>query len=345
MQDFIKYMRHCLQLAEKGLDNVAPNPMVGCVIVHNEKGIIGEGYHQTYGQAHAEVNAINSVADKSLLPESTLYVNLEPCSHFGKTPPCCDLIIEYKIKRVVIGCLDTNPLIAGKGIQKLHNAGIEVITDILKEECRSLNKRFFTFHEKKRPYIILKWAQTKDGFISKLPPFTKEENWITNDESNGLVHIWRAQEQAILIGTNTALLDNPSLTVRLTEGKNPIRVLIDKNLKVSATNNIFSQDTETIVFTNKHQINNNNINYHHIDFTKDIIPQIMSTLYEKKIISIIIEGGTNTLQSFIDKGLWDEARVFTGGKYFQSGVKAPVITTEKVSSQIIGEDELYFFTQ
>ena len=338
-------MQHCLQLAQKGSGNVAPNPMVGCVIVHIEKGIIGEGYHQTYGQAHAEVNAISSVKDKNLLPQSTLYVNLEPCSHYGKTPPCSNLIIEHKIKRVVIGCLDANPLVAGKGIQKLRNAGIEVITDVLKDECRNLNKRFFTFHEKKRPYIILKWAQTKDGFISKLPPFTKEQNWITNNESTKLVHTWRAQEQAILVGTNTALLDNPSLTVRLVKGKNPLRILIDKDLKVHATNNIFSKDAETIVFTERKQANINNISYRQIDFTKDIIPQILNTLHEKKIISLIVEGGTHTLQCFIDKQLWDEARVFTGNKSFQSGIKAPIITTEKVSSQMIGEDELIYFTQ
>jgi diaminohydroxyphosphoribosylaminopyrimidine deaminase/5-amino-6-(5-phosphoribosylamino)uracil reductase len=344
MQEFIKYMRHCLLLAKKGLGSVAPNPLVGCVIVHNGI-IIGEGYHQIYGQAHAEVNAINSVADKSLLSESTLYVNLEPCSHYGKTPPCSDLIIAHKIKRVVIGCLDTNPLVAGKGIQKLHSAGIEVFTDVLKDACLDLNKRFFTFHEKKRPYIILKWAQTKDGFISKFPPFTKEENWITNNESTKLVHAWRSQEQAILIGTNTALLDNPALTVRLTEGRNPTRILIDKDLKVSLTNRIFSKDAETIVFTEGKQGNINNINYHQIDFTKDIIPQILNTLHEKKIISLIVEGGTHTLQCFIDKQLWDEARVFTGNKSFQLGIKAPIITTEKVSSQMIEKDELSFFTQ
>lgn len=334
-------MLHCLQLAQKGLGNVAPNPMVGCVIVH-KGGIIGEGYHQTYGQAHAEVNAINSVKDKNLLSQSTLYVNLEPCSHYGKTAPCSDLIIEHKIKRVVIGCLDTNPLVTGKGIEKLRNAGIEVVIDVLKDECRNLNKRFFTFHEKKRSYIILKWAQTKDGFISKLPPFTKEENWITNNESIKLVHIWRSQEQAILVGTNTALLDDPFLTVRLTQGKNPLRVLIDKDLKVPLSNNILSQDAETIVFTKRKQTDTDNINYHQIDFTKDIISQMLNILYEKKIISIIIEGGTYTLQNFIDNGLWDEARVFTGNKYFHSGIKAPVIAAEKLISQIIGEDELCF---
>ena len=344
MYEFNQYMFRCLVLAEKGLGFVAPNPMVGCIIVHNGV-IIGEGYHQIYGEAHAEVHAINSVADKNLLPASTLYVNLEPCSHFGKTPPCSNLIIEHKIKRVVLGCLDTNPIISGKGIEQLRNAGIEVVTDILKEECRNLNKRFFTFHEKQRPYIILKWAQTKDGFISKLPPFTKQENRITNNASNILVHTWRAQEQAILVGTNTALLDNPSLTVRLAQGKNPLRVLPDKDLKVPLSNNIFSQDAQTLVFTERKQANISNINYHQIDFIKDIIPQMLSILHEKKIISILIEGGAHTLENFINKGLWDEARVFTGNKHFKEGIKAPLIKAHKSNVQMIGDDELTIFTQ
>ena len=339
MNELYIYMQHCLTLALKGLGHVAPNPMVGCVIVHNGI-IIGEGYHQKYGEAHAEVNAIASVNDKSLLLESTVYVSLEPCSHHGKTPPCSDLLIAHKVKRVVVGCLDTNPLVAGKGIEKLRNAGIQVITGILENEGRELNKRFFTYHEKKRPYIILKWAQTKDGFISKFPPFIKEENWITNDESKKLVHTWRAQEQAILVGTTTALLDNPALTVRLAEGKNPARILIDRELKVPTSNNIFSDGAETIVFTEKKQSAKNNIIYHQIDFTKDITAQILDFLYNQKITSLIIEGGTHTLQSFINKGLWDEARVFTGNKYFIYGVKAPVVNSNSSSKQMIGDDEL-----
>ena len=342
MNEFFIYMKRCLELASKGLGHVAPNPMVGCVIVHNGE-IIGEGYHQKYGEAHAEVNAIASVKDKSLLPQSTVYVSLEPCAHFGKTPPCSDLLINHNVKCVVVGSLDTNPLVGGKGIEKLRAAGIEVFTGVLEKECRALNKRFFTYHEKKRPYIILKWAQTKDGFISKMPPFTKEENWITTTESKTLVHTWRAQEQAILIGTTTALLDNPALTVRLVEGKNPVRVLIDKDLKVSTINNIFSNKAEAIVFTAKNQATKHNITYHQIDFTKDITTQILDYLYEKKITSLIIEGGTHTLQSFIDKGFWDDARVFTGNKYFETGIKSPVINTHPSSTQLIGDDELQFF--
>jgi len=341
MNDFNQHIKRCLLLAEKGLGSAAPNPMVGCVIVYDGK-VIGEGYHQQYGGPHAEVNAINSVVDKNLLPESTLFVNLEPCSHYGKTPPCSDLIIEHKIKRVVIGCLDTNPLVAGKGIEKLKQAGIEVVTDVLKEECRALNKRFFTYHEKKRPYIILKWAQTQDGFISKNAPFTKEENWISSEESKKLVHLWRGQEQAIMIGTNTALLDNPQLTVRLAEGKNPLRVVIDGELKIPDTNAVFSADAQTIVFTEKKCADKQNIKYHQIDFTKNILPQILENLYAEKIISVIVEGGAKLLQSFIRENLWDEARIFTGNKIFKEGVKAPVITGNEISKMKIAEDTLIF---
>ncbi|HTA62184.1 MAG TPA: bifunctional diaminohydroxyphosphoribosylaminopyrimidine deaminase/5-amino-6-(5-phosphoribosylamino)uracil reductase RibD [Bacteroidia bacterium] len=337
-------MQRCLELAAMGLGSVAPNPMVGCVIVHNNV-IIGEGYHQKYGEAHAEVNAIASVVNKNLLAESTVYVSLEPCSHHGKTPPCSDLLIEHKVKRVVVACLDTNPLVAGKGIAKLRNVGTEVFTGVLEKEARELNKRFFTYHEKKRPYIILKWAQTKDGFISKLPPFIREENWITNNESKQLVHTWRAQEQAIMVGTTTALLDNPALTVRLTEGKSPVRILIDKKLKVPFINPIFSDAAKTVVFTEKKEESINTITYHQIDFTKDVVAQILNYLYDKKITSLIIEGGAHTLQNFIDENLWDEARVFTGNKYFQTGIKAPVINKGKSNLQMMGDDELCTITQ
>jgi diaminohydroxyphosphoribosylaminopyrimidine deaminase / 5-amino-6-(5-phosphoribosylamino)uracil reductase len=339
MLDFNSYIKRCLLLAEKGMGRVAPNPMVGCVIVC-EGEIIGEGYHEQYGGPHAEVNAINSVADKSLLAKSTLFVNLEPCSHHGKTPPCSDLIIEHKIKQVVVGCLDTNPLVGGKGIEKLKNAGIEVVTDILKDECRELNKRFFTYHEKKRPYIILKWAQTKDGFIAKKPPFTREENWITNEESNVLSHTWRGEESAILVGTNTALLDNPELTTRLSEGKNPLRVLIDKDLKVPQSNNIFSDKALVLVFTEKDILDRSHISYFKIDFSGDVISQILKVLHLIKINSLIVEGGTNLLQQFIDKGIWDEARIFTGDKIFTEGLKAPVISGKEKSVISIGNDSL-----
>ncbi|HEX7413826.1 MAG TPA: bifunctional diaminohydroxyphosphoribosylaminopyrimidine deaminase/5-amino-6-(5-phosphoribosylamino)uracil reductase RibD [Bacteroidia bacterium] len=346
MQEFNPYppMQRALLLAEMGLGSVAPNPMVGCVIMHDAQ-LIGEGYHQKYGEAHAEVNAINSVKDKSLLAKSVMYLSLEPCSHTGKTPPCSDLIIAHKLKRVVVACIDFNPLVAGKGIEKLRSADIEVRTDLLRNEARKLNKRFFTFHEKKRPYIILKWAKTKDGFISKHPPFTRKDNWITNEKSNKLVHTWRTQEQALLVGTNTALLDNPALTVRLVEGKNPIRILIDKDLKVPPSYSIFSPEAETLVFTQKDKQNSNHIAYHKIDVTQDSISQILEALYHKEITSLIVEGGAHTLQSFIDKGLWDEARVFTGNKFFKEGVKAPILPQNKLSLEMIGDDELAVFTR
>ena len=339
MNDFDQHMKRCLLLAEKGLGTVAPNPMVGCVIVH-KGNIIGEGYHRQYGGPHAEVHAINAVADKSLLAESILFVNLEPCSHLGKTPPCSDLIIQHKIKRVVIGCQDANPMVSGRGIEKLKQAGVEVVTDVLKDECRELNKRFFTYHEKKRPYIILKWAQTLDGFISKKAPFTGEENQVSSAESKKLLHAWRGQEQAIMVGTNTALIDNPQLTVRLAEGKNPLRVVIDRELKIDAANAVFSAHAETLVFTEKKCADKDHIKFARVDFSKNILPQVLDVLYQHKILSIIVEGGTRTLQHFIDDDLWDEARVFTSGKMFIDGLKGPHINGHETSSFPIGNDTL-----
>ena len=232
----------------KGLGSVAPNPMVGCVIVHNDE-IIGEGYHEFYGGPHAEVNAINSVKNKDLLKESTVYVNLEPCNHHGKTPPCSDLLVHHQVKRVVIGCVDSFEKVAGKGIEKLRSAGIDVITNVLEKECREINKRFFSFHEKKRPYIFLKWAQTKDGFISRNKEDIKgNNNWITCEESKTLVHQWRSEEGAILIGYNTALIDNPQLNTRLASGKNPLRIVIDNQLTLAESLHIFDNISNTIIF-------------------------------------------------------------------------------------------------
>jgi diaminohydroxyphosphoribosylaminopyrimidine deaminase/5-amino-6-(5-phosphoribosylamino)uracil reductase len=332
-------MKRCLLLAAKGLGKVAPNPMVGCVIIHNNQ-VIGEGYHEQFGHPHAEVNAINSVADPSLLPESTLVVNLEPCSHHGKTPPCADLIIQKKIKKVVIGCTDPFPQVAGGGIKKLKKAGVEVVTDVLLEECRELNKRFFTFHEKKRPYIILKWAQTADGFISLKYPFSKEQNWITSVESKKLVHKWRAEEQAIMIGTNTAILDNPELTVRLAEGENPLRIVIDEHLTIPVSNHVFSPESNTWIFTALKAEAQEHITYFKTDFSRNILPYVMQTLYEHKIISLIVEGGAHLLNSFIEDGLWDEARVFTAQKNFSAGIAAPTIKGKEVSVLNYGGDQL-----
>ncbi len=336
-------MHRCLQLAEKGLGQVAPNPMVGCVVVYDDK-IISEGYHEYYGGLHAEPNAIKKVDDE-LLKQCTLYVTLEPCSHFGKTPPCADLIISKKIKKVVVGNLDSNPLVAGKGIQKLRDAGIEVEHGILDKECRNLNKRFFTFHEKKRPYIILKWAQTGDGYISRFPlPDNKADNWITGSESKALVHQWRAEEQAILVGHNTALWDNPFLTTRLVTGKNPIRLLITKTLDLPNNLNLLNDEAQTIIFNSLEDGVKGHITYVKINWdmvTKDIL----NYCYQNNISSIIVEGGTNTLSNFMKQNVWDEARVFVNPTiHFENGILAPKINLENNTPITIGNDLLHVIT-
>jgi len=333
-------MQRCLELAEKGLGHVAPNPMVGCVIVCDNE-IVAEGYHELYGSAHAEPNAIKQVSD-AILKKSTLYVTLEPCSHFGKTPPCADLIISKGIKKVVVGNLDSNPLVAGKGIQKLKDAGIDVEFGVLDKECRELNKRFFTFHEKKRPYIILKWAQTQDGFISHWPlPENKEDNWITGKDSKAIVHQWRAQEQAILIGYNTAIIDNPLLTTRLAEGKNPVRLIIDENLDLPITLNVFNDDAKTIVFNSMKGVEQDNLRYNRIEF-KNTIQEILKECFVLNISSIIIEGGTKTICEFIKQNLWDEARIFVNpNKNFEQGIAAPYLSFHQTTPMQIGGDLLY----
>ena len=338
------YMRRCLELAIKGFGNVAPNPMVGCVIVCDQK-IIGEGYHQQFGQAHAEVNAINSVVNKELLPKSTLYVNLEPYSHFGKTPPCADLIIKYKIPNVVIGSRDFNVEVNGLGIEKLINAGIDVTTGILVDECEKLNKRFFTFHEKKRPYIILKWAQTADGFIDIK---RNEENpgkalQISNAESRKLLHKWRSEEQAIMVGSNTALLDNPQLTVREWQGKNPLRITIDKWLRIPKQYHIFDKSTPTLIFTAIDAPSEINLEFVKIDFEQAPVPQILNQLYKRSIQSLLVEGGEQLLNSFIEIGMWDEARVFISEKKIGKGVNASVLKSNPISKENIQGDKLLTF--
>lgn len=335
------YIQRCIDLALKGNGYVAPNPMVGAVIVLNHE-IIGEGYHEKYGQAHAEVNAVNSVRDKSVLSECTIYVSLEPCSHFGKTPPCSDLIIHHRFKRVVVGCVDTFSEVSGKGIQKLRNAGIEVTVGILKKECRVLNKRFFTFHEKKRPYVILKWAQTPDGFIDR----AREEkstgvNWITQPETKQLVHRWRAEEAAILIGKNTALNDNPSLTVREVTGNHPVRILLDNRLEVPESSNLFSDETPTLIFNSVLSKKSGKTEWVK---TSDSTPMaILEMLYERNILSVIIEGGKKVLESFIQYGLWDEARVLIGTKDFGKGLKAPILERVPLSKKTYGTDTILVF--
>ncbi|WP_047546947.1 bifunctional diaminohydroxyphosphoribosylaminopyrimidine deaminase/5-amino-6-(5-phosphoribosylamino)uracil reductase RibD [Psychroserpens sp. Hel_I_66] len=325
------YITRCIEIAKNGLGTTAPNPMVGAVIVLNNK-IIGEGYTSAYGGNHAEVNAINSVENKELLKKATLYVTLEPCSHFGKTPPCSDLIIKHQISTIVIGCQDDNEQVAGKGIAKLKAAGCEVTLGILETECKQHHKRFFTFHNKKRPYIILKWAQTKDGFIAPLIKDEKKPVWITNEFSRQLVHKWRAEEQAILVGTNTVLEDNPSLTVRDWTGKNPTRLVIDRELKLPKSHSVFNEDAETILV-----LDNN------VDFKKPLALQIAGLLHSKTINSVIIEGGAKTLQTFIDENVWDEARVFKGSKTFNDGVKAPKFKGKLISEENIIDDTLHIY--
>ncbi len=332
-------MQKCLEFALKGKRNVSPNPMVGCVIVYNDE-IIGVGYHQEHGSYHAEMNAISEVKDKSLLNKSTLYVNLEPCSHFGKTPPCSNLIIEHKIPKVVIGCIDTFTKVSGNGIKKMQIAGIEVIVGVLEKESRKLNNRFFTFHEKKRPYIILKWAESKDQFIA--PSNHKKPFWMTSKESKKLVHKWRSEEDAILVGRITAEKDNPSLTVRKTKGKNPIRIVIDKDLKLSSDLNLFNKQAKTIIFNTIKTGNNNNNKFVKIDF-KNLIINILNELYKENIQSLIVEGGRRTLQSFIDLRLWDEARIFTTNKKLTDGLKSPLITGKTVKETEIQGDKLSYY--
>jgi len=338
------YMKRCLDLAVRGLGQVAPNPMVGSVIVCDGE-IIGEGYHEQYGQAHAEVNAINAVKDKTLLKKSTLYVNLEPCSHFGKTPPCADLIVEHKIPYVVIGSIDTNSLVSGKGIEKLAKAGIDVKVGVLEEDCKKLNKRFFTFHEKKRPYIILKWAQTADGFIDakRNEENTSKPIQISNSDSKKLLHLWRSQEQAIMIGTNTALLDNPQLTVREVKGKNPLRITIDKWLRIPKQFNLFDKTTPTLIFTSVDEPSQSNLEFVKINFEQAVIPQVLEELYKRNIHSLLVEGGELLLNSFIDEGLWDSARVFISEKELGKGVKAPILKQKPIVKENISGDKLLFY--
>ena len=325
------YIKRCLQIAKNGLGTTRPNPMVGAVVVYNSK-IIGEGYTSSYGGNHAEVNAINSVKDKSLLSKSTLYVTLEPCSHFGKTPPCSDLIVKHKIPEVVIGCIDDNPEVAGKGFAKLKASGCNVTVGVLESECKAHHKRFFTFHNKKRPYIILKWAETRDGFIAPKSKDKQEPVWITNPYSRQLVHKWRAEEQAILVGTKTITEDNPSLTVRDWTGSNPIRIVLDRDTKLNSKYNVFNNEAETIRLTNTD-----------VNFEQPIAVQICNLLFKKNINSIIIEGGAKTLQTFINESIWDEARVFIGHSEFKEGIKAPILKGKLISETKIDNDILKIY--
>lgn len=312
------YMQRCIDLASSGLGFVAPNPLVGAVIVY-KGSIIGEGFHQQYGSRHAEINAINSVADPEKLKASALYVNLEPCSHFGKTPPCADAIIKYQIPSVVIGMTDPFSEVNGKGIEKLKQAGVNVITDVLLSECRELNKRFITYHQKKRPYIILKWAESKDGFIGQ----EGQRIQISNDFSQILVHRWRSEEQSIMAGNNTIANDNPQLNVRKWTGENPVRITIDRDGSLSKTLHFFDGSQSSIVFSNHKGESKNNLEYITINAKDDELKQVLHHLYEKEIQSVLVEGGSKLLQQFINAGLWDEARIFQSDSNLYTGIKAP----------------------
>jgi riboflavin biosynthesis protein RibD len=343
-----KYILRCIELAKKGLGTTAPNPMVGCVIVHEGK-IIGEGFTSLYGGPHAEVNAINSVVDKTLLASSTLYVTLEPCSHYGKTPPCADLITHSSIPEVYIGLRDPHDKVAGKGIQKLEEAGCKVHVGILEQECREHHKRFLTYQEKKRPYIILKWAETQDGFLAPDPSKRKlnpEPYWITNPYSRQLAHQWRSEEQAILVGTNTVLEDNPKLNTRDWAGKNPIRVILDKDLKIDDDFHVLDKSVKTIVITQVSDRSKylNGVDYAVIDFSKPLADQICQVLHQHSITSVLIEGGAKTLQLFINEDLWDEARVFVGPTRCESGIPAPKFAGKLKSTQNIVSDTLSIYT-
>jgi len=332
-----KFIRRSLYLANKGMGEVFPNPMVGCVIVKENK-IIGEGYHKKFGGAHAEINAINNVINKNDIEGASVYVSLEPCTHFGKTPPCTDKLIEYKPKEVIISNTDPNPLVNGKGIKKLRNNNINVISGVLEKEDKKLNKRFFINQEKKRPYIILKWAETSDGFIAKKDGSSK---WISCKTSRTLVHKWRSEETGILIGVNTANKDNARLNVRLWEGRDPIRVILDPNNKLEEKTNILNDESISLIYNNKQ--NKIQGQKHFIKISPFKLENIYYDLYKREIYSLLVEGGGFTLNKIIEKNLWDEARVFKSQLKFSKGIKAPNI--KKNIYEKIGEDKLFKITR
>ena len=332
------YMQRCIDLAQKASGKTYPNPLVGCVIVHNDE-IIGEGFHEKAGQPHAEINAINSVENPEILKESTIYVSLEPCAHFGKTPPCASKLVELGFKKVVIGTLDTHDKVNGKGKQILENAGIEVISGVLEKECRELNKRFFTFHQKRRPFIILKWAQSSDGFLDKYFKPTQIGNPLTKQ----FVHQLRSQEHAILVGTNTALIDNPSLTTREIVGRNPVRILIDFDLKVPANFNIYNDEAETIVFNTVKETIEGRITFIKIE-KENFLENLMQKLFDQQIQSVIIEGGSFTLQHFIDQHLWDETIIIKNENLeLLNGTKAPQFNFEKFATKQFQDNTIEFY--
>jgi diaminohydroxyphosphoribosylaminopyrimidine deaminase/5-amino-6-(5-phosphoribosylamino)uracil reductase len=335
------YMQQALDLAKQGWPQVAPNPMVGCVIVHKNE-VVSSGFHKKFGDAHAEVVAINAMSPKIPAGECVLYVSLEPCSHHGKTPPCTDLILSKGFKTVVVACKDPNPAVSGNGLKQLAEGGIEVITDILRGKARELNKHFITFHEQKRPYFILKWALTADGFISRVPlPKDKDENIITRREAQVYVHQLRAGVMAIFVGKNTVLNDNPRLTTRLVQGKNPIRIFIDKKLEVPQTYNIYNNEAKTIVFNGVKEGEEEHIRFIKLYFEENILSQICRELYKMQIQSVLVEGGAFLVNEFVKQELWDEVLVFQNpGLYFKEGLKGPVFAL-KNTFELVGDDKLF----
>lgn len=338
-----QYMQRCLQLARYGIDCVAPNPMVGAVLVYNGR-IIGEGYHHRFGEPHAEPNAINSVENADLLKQSTLYVNLEPCSHYGKTPPCADLIVSKQIPRVVIGSLDPNPKVSGRGVGILRKAGIEVTVGVLEKECCALNKRFFIFQEQKRPYILLKWAQTQDGFIDRKRTDASESPFIiSNAITKQLTHKMRSENQSILVSTNTVLLDNPSLNVRNWSGKSPIRIAIDRQGRIPANYHLLDGSIPTLIFTETDKPKHKNVEFIKIDFDGESLQTILREIYKRNIHSVLVEGGAQLLNSFIQSGCWDEANVEISPNRIGNGVQAPALSIQPVQRKSFNGNEWLFF--
>jgi diaminohydroxyphosphoribosylaminopyrimidine deaminase/5-amino-6-(5-phosphoribosylamino)uracil reductase len=343
-----KYLSRCLQIAKNGLGNTAPNPMVGAVVVHGDR-VIGEGFTSPYGGPHAEVRAIASVKDQSLLKEATLYVSLEPCCHHGKTPPCTDLILEKGIPKVVLGIPDPHAKVGGKGIAKLREGGCEVLTGVLEAACREHLKRFLTFHEKRRPYVILKWAQSADGFFAPEKGLRDREArpyWISGPRARQLAHQWRSEEQAILVGTRTAIEDNPALTTREWKGRNPLRVLLDRTLRVPAGYRVFDGQADTLVCCAADQVRepNGRITFQALDFEGDPLPDLMRLLWEKQVLSLIVEGGGETLQGFIKAGLWDEARVIESPLSLGGGLPAPRPGGTLIGEFAAGQDRVKIFS-
>jgi len=337
-------MQRCLQLAALGLGKTAPNPLVGAVVVWKDQ-IIGEGYHHAAGQPHAEVEAIRSVDDKSKLSESCIYVNLEPCNHTGKTPPCTELILEHKIPKIIVGQTDPNPEVSGSGIRRLRENKLEVIEGVLQKEALDLNKRFNIFHTKKRPFILLKWAETKDGFIDvfREPGQAANPAWITDEYCRMLVHKWRTEEPSILVGTRTAILDNPKLNIRAWSGKNPLRLVLDRSGKLPSDLNLFDQSQDTWVFSDQKKDSKKNLKYYQIPSETDDLEYLLNTLYKENIQSIMVEGGSELLSSFIQNGLWDEARVFVGPGSFGKGVAAPQFSHPRRSQSSVGNSTLSIY--